>query len=437
MSNEESLSLIPTVLIRKVQDKIPLTKNEIFELIKGFQDESIPDYQMSALLMAIYYKGITRQEKTWLTEALMNSGTVLSWPSDEYIDKHSTGGVGDKVSIILAPLLASMGFKLPMMAGRGLGHTGGTIDKLESIGVNTDLSIEIFKKFTDENKFCIIGQTKEICPADKKLYALRDVTCTVSSLPLITASIVSKKIAEGVKGIVYDVKTGSGAFMKSLEDSIALAESLVETSKGLGARSVAVITDMSQPLGRYVGNSLEMLECFKILENEEDAYEKFHDTTFVTLELAARICSLVKDEDYDSSFKKAKEKLHDGSTKELLFSGLKAQGWNGEIPSEIETVYELKASKDGFIKTFNNEQIGWAAVSLGAGRKNLDSKIDPEVGFYFEKKIADSVSKGDVLVKVFYKDDSKLKNCLQLLNDSIEIDPIKVESPKLIQNIIS
>ncbi len=437
MSKNKELSLIPTVLIRKVQDQIPLTKEEIFALIKGFQDESVPAYQMSALLMAIYYKGITKQEKVWLTEALMKSGETLSWPDENYIDKHSTGGVGDKVSIILAPLLAAMGFKLPMMAGRGLGHTGGTIDKLESIGVNTGLSIDDFKKYTNENQFCIIGQTKDICPADKKLYALRDVTCTVSSLPLITASIVSKKIAEGVKGIVYDVKTGSGAFMKAKEDSITLAESLVETSKGLGAKSIAVITDMSQPLGRYVGNSLEMFECFEILDNKKLAYSDYKDTSLVTLELAARITALIKNVDYKKAYETAKTKLHDGSTKELLYKALKNQGWNGEIPKPQEKFHEFKASKSGYISSFDNEQIGWAGVALGAGRKNLQSIIDPHVGFYFNKKISSSVNEGECLVKVYYNDPDKLNDALKLLENSIMITETKTEEPKLIQDIIS
>ncbi len=214
-----------SLLIRKVQTKTPLTKDEITSLIRGFEKGSVPDYQMSAFLMAVYYQGLSKSEKEFLTEALLTSGHQMEWPNDaKYVDKHSTGGTGDKTSLILAPLLAALGYKIPMMSGRGLGHTGGTLDKLESLtGLRTDLSLEEFKESTHKYNVSFIGQTKELCPADKKLYALRDVTCTVSSLPLITASIVSKKIAEGVKGLVYDVKTGSGAFIKNFEDTKALA----------------------------------------------------------------------------------------------------------------------------------------------------------------------------------------------------------------------
>jgi pyrimidine-nucleoside phosphorylase len=332
-----------------------------------------------------------------------------------------------------------MGYKIPMMSGRGLGHTGGTLDKLESMtGLRTDLTLKEFEDLTHEHNVSFIGQTKELCPADKKLYALRDVTCTVSSLPLITASIVSKKIAEGVKGLVYDVKTGSGAFIKNFEDTKALAESLVETSEGLGAKSVALISDMSQPLGRYVGNRCEMFECMKIMEEPETHYEEFKDTVELTLHLCARLISLYEGQgDYEKIYQKVKECLWSKKPLEVANNIFKAQGWNGAYPELHSTYFDWSPEKEsGFIETMDNETIGWAGVALGAGRKVLTDKVDPDVGFYFYKKVGDELKPNESLVRIFYSSEEKLKNSIELLKTAFTFSNTQTKKPELIQEII-
>ncbi len=428
-----------SLLIRKVQTKTPLTKEEITSLIRGFEKGAVPEYQMSAFLMAVYYQDLSKSEKEFLTEALLTSGHKMEWPSDaNYVDKHSTGGTGDKTSLILAPLLAALGYKIPMMSGRGLGHTGGTLDKLESMtGLRTDLSLKEFEDLTHKHNVSFIGQTKELCPADKKLYALRDVTCTVSSLPLITASIVSKKIAEGVKGLVYDVKTGSGAFIKDFKDTKALAESLVETSEGLGAKAVALISDMSQPLGRYVGNTCEMYECFKIMENPEEYYEEFKDTIELTLHLTARLMSLYDGKDnYDSLYQKAKDCLWSKEPLKIAKDIFQDQGWDGSYPDLHSQYFDWSPKESGFVAAMDNETIGWAGVALGAGRKVLTDSVDPRVGFYFFKKVSDSHKEGEPLVRIFYSDEEKLNASIKLLETVFTFSKEPVPKPELVQEII-
>lgn len=428
-----------SLLIRKVQTKTALTKEEITSLIRGFEAGDVPEYQMSAFLMAVYYQDLSKKEKEFLTEALLTSGKQMEWPNDaNYVDKHSTGGTGDKTSLILAPLLAALGYKIPMMSGRGLGHTGGTLDKLESLkGLRTDLSLQKFEELTHKHNVAFIGQTKELCPADKKLYALRDVTCTVSSLPLITASIVSKKIAEGVKGLVYDVKTGSGAFIKNFEDTKVLAKSLVETSEGLGAKSVALITDMSQPLGRYVGNTCEMYECFKIMEDPQEYYEEFKDTIELTLHLTARLLSLYEEkDDYDSLYKKAKDCLWSKKPLQIAMDVFKSQGWDGSYPDLHTTYVDWAPEGSGFVSAMDNEAIGWAGVALGAGRKLLTDDVDPDVGFYFYKKVGDELKDGDTLVRIFYSNKEKLNASIKLLETAFQFSKSSVKKPELIQEII-
>jgi pyrimidine-nucleoside phosphorylase len=428
-----------TLLIRKVQEKKTLSKDEIFSLIRGFEKGDIPDYQMSAFLMAVYYQGVSQQEKEFLTSALLTSGKQMEWPEgSHYVDKHSTGGTGDKTSLILAPLLAALGYKVPMMSGRGLGHTGGTLDKLESLkGLSTDLSLKDFEMLTEKHNLSFIGQTKELCPADKKLYALRDVTCTVSSIPLITASIVSKKIAEGVKGLVYDVKTGSGAFIKDFDASKKLAESLVETSKGLGAQSVALITDMSQPLGRYVGNTCEMYECFEIMKDPENNYKAFEDTVELTLHLTARLVHIYEsNSSYDEVYQKVKATLWSKKPYEIALSIFKDQGWNGDMPKLHDKFIDWSPKENGHLKSMNNEQVGWASVALGAGRKVLTDQVDPDVGFYFYKKIGDEITSDEPLVRIYYNSEEKLKKSTELLAGAFVFSKEKVAKPKLIQDVI-
>jgi pyrimidine-nucleoside phosphorylase len=428
------------LLIRKVQNKTPLTKEEITALVRGFEQGIVPEYQMSAFLMAVYFQGLTLDEKEHLTNALLTSGHQMKWPVDKahYVDKHSTGGTGDKTSLILAPLLAALGYKIPMMSGRGLGHTGGTLDKLESMtGLRTDLTLKEFEELTEEHGVAFIGQTKELCPADKKIYALRDVTCTVSSLPLITASIVSKKIAEGVKGLVYDVKTGSGAFIKDFEDSKELAKSLVQTSEKLGAKSVALITDMSQPLGRYVGNRCEMFECFKILENSKEHQNEFADTRELTLHLTARLMELHEPNvKYEDLFAKAKTCLESGAPLEIAKKIFKAQGWNGSYPDLHDQYEDWAPSKTGFIESMDNETIGWASVALGVGRRVITDPVDPSVGFYFYKKVADKLESGQPLVRIFYTNKEKLEKAKKLLDTAFTFTDNKPHSPQLIQDVV-
>ncbi len=427
------------LLIRKVQTKTSLTKEEITNLIHGFEKGTVPEYQMSAFLMAVYYQNLSKFEKNFLTKALLTSGQQIVWPNDaNYVDKHSTGGTGDKTSLILAPLLAALGYKIPMMSGRSLGHTGGTLDKLESMkGLRTDLSLKEFKNLIHEHRVSFIGQTKELCPADKKLYALRDVTCTVSSLPLITASIVSKKIAEGVKSLVYDVKTGSGAFIKNFKDTKALATSLVETSKELGAKAVALISDMSQPLGRYVGNTCEVYECFKIMEDPEKHYEEFDDTIKLTLHLAARLMSLYEgQENYDTLYQQAKNCLWSKKPLKVAINIFKAQGWDGSYPKLHSQYLDWSPKEAGYILTMENEAIGWAGVELGAGRKTLTDKVNSSAGFYFYKKIGDKLKSNEPLIRIFYSNKEKLKASVKLLETAFTFSKTPVLKPKLIQEII-
>lgn len=430
----------PVQLIRKVQNKTELTSDEINSLVKNYHLGQVPEYQMSAFLMAVYYQGLNKNEKMNLTKAYINSGVQLNWEelSDKCVDKHSTGGTGDKTSMILAPLLASVGLYVPMMAGRGLGHTGGTLDKLESLkGYNTQLSLKDFKSCVINHGASIIGQTKDLCPADKKLYALRDVTATVSSLELITASIVSKKVAEGVSSIVYDVKTGSGAFIKDFAESIKLAESLVKTSESLGLKACALITDMSEPLGRNVGNALEMKECFEILNYTEQARKDYADTIELTLRLGAFLLHTRDSKPENEHYEKLLTSLESGKVLDVAKTMFKAQGWTGAELKISEKTYDFKVlESDGFVKSIDNEKIGWACVELGGGRKFLEDTVDPEVGFYFYKKIGDVVKPNEPLVKVYYNSKDKLDASLKLLEEAFTFSQESVSPKELIQRRI-
>ena len=427
-------------LIRKIQNKIALSKKEIHTLIEDFHNGEVPEYQMSAFLMAVYYQGLSSQEKMDLTQSYINSGVSIDWGpmANNCIDKHSTGGTGDKTSIILAPLLASAGYSVPMMAGRGLGHTGGTLDKLESLkGYNTNLSLEEFKKTVLNHGGSIVGQTNELCPADKKLYALRDVTATVSSVPLITASIVSKKVAEGIKSIVYDVKTGSGAFIKKYEGSLKLANSLVETSKNLGLKACALITDMSQPLGRNVGNALEMRECFEILKWTNEAQKNYPDTIELTLSLGAYLLHIKDGKPEKKHYEHLLEHLKTKKAYEKALEIFKNQGWNGDPLKISKKTIDFKLDKaKGYLTSIDNETIGWASVELGGGRKILGDKIDSEVGFYFYKKLGDAVSPNEPLLKIHYNSEKKLQSSIKLLSEAFGFGTDPSDLPKLIQKRI-
>lgn len=428
-------------LIKKKRDGKILNDDEISYLISNYTKGKIPDYQFSALLMAVLLKGMNKAETASLTKSMLNSGKIinLSPLKGNKVDKHSTGGVGDKTSLIIAPIVASAGVYVPMISGRGLGHTGGTLDKLESIpGFRTDLSLSESMRVLKKCGVVLIGQTKEIAPADKMIYALRDVTATVESIPLITASIMSKKLAEGIDGLVLDVKTGNGAFMKSYSDSINLTNSLINTAKSFDKKVIAFITDMNQPLGNYIGNWLEIYESIQVLKGKtkNDLYQ-------LSIKLAGSMIFLGKK---SKSLKEgelfAKEKIESGDAYKKFLEIVKLQGGDTnyiKYPDRYpKSKYKstVKSTKSGFIQKINNYNIGMASLELGAGRKTKEDKIDPKAGIIFYYKIGDFVNKGEKVCDLY--SDSKVKIGLAeaLINDSIQFSKSKVSSPKLIKKII-
>ena len=368
---------LPAEIIKKKRNGLSLSEEEITLFIKSYTDGSVPEYQMSALLMAIYFKGMTETETLSLTKAMLYSGIVVDLKTIKSfkVDKHSTGGVGDKTSLILAPIVAAVGLSVPMISGRGLGHTGGTLDKLESIpGFNTQLSIPEFIECLEKFNLCFIGQTKDICPADKKIYALRDVTATVESLPLICASIMSKKIAEGIDGLVLDVKFGTGAFMKTAAQAEELALNLMAIAKGYHKKVAALLTNMNQPLGRYAGNSLEVQECLAIMKNETyigaNGKDMYADTRELSLQLSAMMLWLGKaGSSLEDCYHLAQVSLSSGRAYEKFIEITKAQGGKiSELPKPKNSRQVLAAS-DGYIENMQTEKIGIACLQLKAGRE--------------------------------------------------------------------
>ena len=384
-----------------------LTKDEIAYMVRGFVDGGILDYQMSAMLMAIYFQGMNDQEITYLTLEMAHSGDMVDLSPIEGIkvDKHSTGGVGDKTTLVAGPMVASLGVKVAKMSGRGLGHTGGTVDKLESIpGFKTAIPREEFFDIVNRNGIAVIGQSGNMVPADKKLYALRDVTATVDSIPLIASSIMSKKLAAGSDSIVLDVKTGSGAFMKTLEESISLAQKMVSIGCLAGRRCCALITNMDIPLGYAIGNSLEMTEAIRTLKGEGP-----EDLTRVCLELAANMLHMAGKGTVEECRGMAEESIHDGSALKCLASMVKAQGgdesfiWKPEQFESPSCAYAVKAPEEGYISHMDTEGIGIASVLLGAGRNTKEDAIDYGAGIILKKKYGEKVMPGDVLA-VLYAD---------------------------------
>jgi pyrimidine-nucleoside phosphorylase len=429
-------------LIRKKREGQALSKEEIQDFIARYTRGEIPDYQASALLMAIFFRGLDARETAELTEAMMRSGEVLDFSDlpQPKVDKHSTGGVGDKTSLVIAPVAAAGGLAVPMVSGRGLGHTGGTLDKLEAIpGFNTRLSLKEFRRVVAACGLGLIGQTDEFAPADRKLYALRDVTATVESLPLICSSIVSKKLAEGISGLVLDVKTGSGAFMKKLEDSRALARRMVEIGTACGTKVRALITDMNQPLGNAVGNSLEVIESLETLKGRGP-----QDLTEVSRELTAHMFVLGGVErSLDAARARFDAVVASGKGAEKFAEVIAAQGGD---PLVVEDDSRLPAaahedayvaSQDGYIAELEAQTIGRASMALGAGRERLDSVIDPGVGLVFEKKVGDAVSAGVRICTLFVNDRSRLERSRQLLAQAVKISPQPVEVGKLILDQIA
>lgn len=434
--------MTPYEIIYKKRNGGELTPEEIKWFITNYTSGVIPDYQAAALLMAIFLKGMTSAETTELATAMMNSGRVFDLADIPGIkvDKHSTGGVGDKVSIILAPIVAAAGVPVPMVSGRGLGHTGGTLDKLESIpGFRTNLSYDEFRHILARIGLAMMGQTPDLAPADKKLYALRDVTATVDCIPLIAASIMSKKLAEGADGLVLDVKTGSGAFMQKHQDAVELTRTMTAIGQGMGRKMKALITDMNQPLGRAVGNALEIEECIDCLKGNgpEDLME-------VTYALGAEMLVMgERASDTESGKRILKQIVSSGQGLEKFKEMVTAHGGDVKVADDYKKILpqakhvnEAKAEKAGYIYSMDNREVGLAGVFLGCGRLKMDDVIDPSAGFIFERKIGDQVKAGETMVKVYCNDEQKGKEAAKRLIKCISISEMKPEKVKLIKEII-
>lgn len=427
------MALIPAEIIKKKRNGCELNLDEIKFLVDGFTRGDIPDYQMSAFMMAVYFNGMTTPETAVLTKCVLHSGVVvdLSHVAGFKVDKHSTGGVGDKTSLILGPLVASLGVPVPMISGRGLGHTGGTLDKLESIpGFNINLSLSDFVKHIEKHQVCFIGQTKEICPADKKMYALRDVTATVESLPLICASIMSKKLSEGIDGLVLDVKYGSGAFMKSPGAAEKLATALMDLAKSYNKKIVTLLTDMNQPLGRFAGNSLEVEECIAIMKGDK---KMAPDTRELSLWLSAHMIRLAGIGSSDQqAYEICQKQLDSGKAYEKFLEMCKAQGGNPEKIVKAKNTLSVAAESSGYVAAFDTEKIGLAGIILRAGRAKTTDTLDLTAGIEFHVKIGDEVKAGEKIFTIYGEDNSLLKKAAEWLKDTLTISLQKPVTPSLI-----
>ncbi|PKM95769.1 MAG: pyrimidine-nucleoside phosphorylase [Firmicutes bacterium HGW-Firmicutes-1] len=429
-------------LIEKKKMGHTLTEEEIHFIIDGFTNETIPDYQMSALLMAIYFQGMSEQETLSLTMAMAKSGDMLDLSEIEGIkvDKHSTGGVGDKTSLILAPMVAALGIPVAKMSGRGLGHTGGTIDKLDSFpGLSTKLSKEKFIENVNTIKMAIAGQTANLAPADKKIYALRDVTATVDNISLIASSIMSKKIASGSDGIVLDVKTGSGAFMKEEEDAFKLAVEMVNIGNGLDRETIAVISDMNQPLGKSIGNALEVIEAIQTLKGEGPA-----DLLEICLQLGSYMVVIAgKAKTPEEGVQLLLETINSGTAYNKFKQFVEAQGGDASYVDEIDKlpkasiVEEVTLSVSGYIKTIDTEELGFATMMLGGGRETKDSEIDLAVGYMIEKKIGDYVSKGEPIAFIHGNDKEKMEASKKRFVSAFTLSDVPTLPTKFIKGIVT
>ncbi len=434
----------PQEIIAKKRDGETLSQTEIELFINGVCDGSWADYQVSALIMACFIRGLNTDEQTFLTQEMLHSGEVLDFSDIEKpkADKHSTGGVGDKTSLIIAPLAAACGLAVPMISGRGLGHTGGTLDKLESIsGYRVNLSLTEFRQTIKACGFSMIGQTAEIVPADKKIYALRDATATVPYIPLIVASIMSKKLAEGLNALVLDVKTGNGAFMASDEDAIKLAEAMCQTGNSCGVATQAVISDMSQPLGKFVGNALEVYECIKIMRGESD--EMMDSTLELSIELTARMLVLAKISDsFESAKSLCHEKINNGEALERFRQNVELQGGNPNIcdggNNWFETVqqYPIKVANSGFIGEIDTLAIGESICEIGGGRTKIDDVIDFAVGFESIRKIGDDVSEGETVGVLHCRNEVQFNFIQQKMQMAYKISESKPDKIELVQQIV-
>ena len=437
----------PQDVIRKKRDGEHLSREEITFFIEGVTHGSIADYQISALLMAIYLNGMNDAEQGILTEAMLNSGNILDFSNiaKPKADKHSTGGVGDKTSLLIAPMVAACGVCVPMISGRGLGHTGGTLDKLETIpGYRVDLSTAEFERVLKTVGYAMSGQTAELAPADKKMYALRDATATVEAIPLIVASIISKKGAAGLDAMVIDVKVGSGAFMRQEARAETLAHALVRTGNALGIRTRALLTDMNQPLGRAVGNSLEVKECIQLLRGE--AAEGARPVLDLSLELSAHMLVLAHvDKSLDAAHRRLQEILRSGKAMECFRKNVEAQGGDprvcddpdGFLPLVTET-FKVESPRSGFVTKINTAEIGHAIAAIGGGRVRIDDTIDPTVGFVGDIKIGDRVSAGTALGQVYCRDEAKAHEAARRIQASYDVgDQPLSEIPLLVKEVIN
>jgi pyrimidine-nucleoside phosphorylase len=412
-------------IIMNKRDGKELSREELGFLIGGYVAGEIPDYQVAAWAMAVCFRGMSAAETAVLTELMLKSGAVMDLSGIEgpFVDKHSTGGVGDKTSLILAPLVASLGIRDPMMSGRALGHTGGTLDKLDAIpGYRTSLDMAEFRRILAEVGFAMTGQTKDIVPADRLLYALRDVTATVESIPRITASILSKKAAEGADALILDVKFGSGAFMKDSGDGEKLARSLVDTGAAMGKRIIALLTDMNEPLGNMTGNFLEVEESLDCLEGRGPA-----DLMEVTLELAARMAVLGgKAKEATEGRRLCEEALASGKPRELFLANIAAQGGDVGKFLELRGAYrspvsaELRAERAGYISRIDAWKVGHAGIDLGVGRNRTEDSVSPTAGVQFHRKGGDRVAPGDLIMSVWARDEAGLAAALPQLRDAVE-----------------
>jgi pyrimidine-nucleoside phosphorylase len=423
-------------LIRKKRDKGVLTPDEIKTLIDAYARDQIPDYQMSAMLMAIYLNGLDDEESSAFTSAMLYSGEVLDLSAIPglKVDKHSTGGVGDKISLLLAPVVASCGVPVPMISGRGLGHTGGTLDKLESItGFNVNLDLNRYREVLARHNLVLIGQTEEIAPADKRLYALRDVTATVESIPLIAGSIMSKKLAEGIDALVLDVKYGSGAFMREKSDAIVLAQKLVKIGESFGKRTLAFLTNMEQPLGNKIGNWLEVEESIDGLRGNgpDDIMELTYVLSGAMIYLGGRAASITE------GIKLAQDSVKNGEAFKKFREIVKEQGGDTTLiddPGKYakpKIVHQVKAQKEGYIYSIDAYSVGMAALEIGAGRRSKDDRIDPVAGIILRKKLGDHVNKGETLALLHTNNSTYLNTAESLFNKAVviageipQIDPL-------------
>lgn len=433
--------MIPIEFIEKKKNGLEHTPEEIAEFIFGYVQGTIPDYQMAAWLMAVNFQGMTDAETIALVETMIRSGERLNLTdiSQFKVDKHSTGGVGDKVSLILAPLAVSVGCIVPMISGRSLGHSGGTLDKLESIpGFNVNLSKEKFVELIKKNHLAIGGQTPELVPADRKMYALRDVTGTVNSIPLVCGSILSKKIAEGIDGLVIDVKTGNGAFFTDYEQSLRLAHQLKNVGQHFGIKITAVLTDMNQPLGKAVGNWLEVLECIEVLKGSGSA-----DLIDVTLHLTAWMMILSGlEKDLDTAKETLKKAIDSGAAYEKFLMMVAAQDGNISIIEHPEKYKKaafialVLSTEHGYVKSIDTTRIGMTALTLGAGHKNLKDVIKPEVGIIFQKKLGNPVGVGEELAMVHAPDRESFRIAEAAIRKAFELSDSPVTPPPLFYETI-